>query len=72
MYHNKVIIMDEKNERYKLELHIKNQQRTLNKKYAEEGLTDEILDKQIELNKLRHEHDIVDELEPKLYEDFVQ
>jgi len=64
--------MDEKNERYRLELHIKNQQRTLNNKYAEEGLTDEILDKQIELNKLRHEHDIVDELEPKLYEDFVQ
>ena len=63
--------MDEKNERYRLELHIKNQQRTLNKKYAEEGLTDEILDKQIELNKLRHEHDIPDDNE-KVYDDFVQ
>lgn len=60
------------NERFNLELHIKNEQRKLNKKYAEEGLTDEILDKQIELNKLRNEHDIVDEFEEKLYEDFVQ
>ena len=63
--------MDE-NELYKLKLHLKNQQRVLNKKFAEEGLTDELLDKQIELNKLRHEMDITDDLEEKLYEDFVQ
>ena len=62
--------MDE-NERYRLELHIKNQQRDINKRYVEEGLTDEILDQQIKLNKLRNEHDIVDESEI-VYEDFVQ
>lgn len=62
--------MDE-NERYRLKLHLKNQQRTLNERYAEEGLTDEILDKQIELNKVRNEFDIPDEFE-SVYEDFVQ
>lgn len=58
-------------ERTKLEVQLRNQQRVLNKKYAEEGLTDEILDEQIKLNKLRHEYDITDESE-KVYEDFVQ
>ncbi|WP_407420663.1 hypothetical protein [Methanobrevibacter sp.] len=58
-------------ERTKLEVQLRNQQRILNKKYAEEGLTDEILDEQIKLNKLRHEYDITDESE-KVYEDFVQ
>ena len=63
--------MDE-NERYRLKLHLKNQQRTLNERFEKEGLTDEILDEQIELNKIRNEHNIPDELEEKLYEDFVQ
>lgn len=63
--------MDE-NELYKVKLHLKNQQRELNKRFAEEGLTEELLDKQIELNKLRHERDITDDLEETLYEDFVQ
>lgn len=58
-------------ERTKLEVQLRNQQRILNKKYAEEGLTDEILDEQIKLNQLRHEYDITDESE-KVYEDFVQ
>lgn len=58
-------------ERTKLEVQLRNQQRILNKKFAEEGLTDEILDEQIKLNKLRHEYDITDESE-KVYEDFVQ
>lgn len=60
------------NGRFNLELHIRNEQRALNKKYAEEGLTDEILEKQIALNKLRNEHNIPDDLEPKLYEGYVQ
>ena len=59
-------------ELYKVKLHLKNQQRELNKRFAEEGLTEELLDKQIELNKLRHERDITDDLEETLYEDFVQ
>ena len=55
----------------KLKVQLRNQQRTVDKKYAEDGLTDEVLDKQIEINRLRHEHDLVDESE-KVYEDFVQ
>ena len=42
-----------------------------NKLYAEQGLSDEVLDLQIRINKLRFENDIVDESE-KVYEDFVQ
>ena len=55
-----------------LKVHIRNEQRSLNKRFAEEGLTDEILEKQVELNKLRAKYDIVDDLEEKLFEDFVQ
>lgn len=58
-------------ERTKLEVQLRNQQRVLNRRFAEEGLTDDILDKQIELNELRHKHDIADESK-KVYEDFVQ
>jgi FtsZ-binding cell division protein ZapB len=36
-----------------------------------DGLTDEVLDLQLKINKLKHEHDIVLE-EDKLFEDFVQ
>lgn len=55
----------------KLKSDIELRQEALNKKYAEEGLTDEILDEQIKLNQLRHEHDIPDDNE-KVYDDFVQ
>lgn len=58
-------------ERTKLEVQLHNQQRVLNKKYAEKGLTDEILDEQIQLNRLRHEYDIPDDSK-KVYGDFVQ
>lgn len=60
------------NELYTIKMNIKNRQRVLNRKYKEEGLTDEILDEQIELNKLRHEHDIRDDFEESLHEDYVQ
>ena len=46
-------------------------QADLNKKYELYGLTDEILDKQVELNKKRHELDIRDK-NNVIYEDFVQ
>lgn len=36
-------------------------QKEVDKLYDKYGLTDEVLDKQIEINKLRHEHDISDE-----------
>lgn len=52
-------------------LQLKNRQRAINKKYDKEGLTDEILDAQIELNKLRNELDIPDSSK-KVHKDFVQ
>ena len=50
---------------------INRKQADLNKKYELFGLTDEILDKQVELNKKRHELDIRDK-NNVIYEDFVQ
>lgn len=58
-------------ERVKMEVQLRNEQRVLNRKYEKEGLTDEILDKQIEINKRRHELDIADESK-RVYENFVQ
>ena len=55
----------------KLKVDIQLRQEELNRKYAEEGLTDEILEEQVKLNQLRNEHDIVDESEV-IYENFVQ
>ena len=46
-------------------------QADLNEKYELYGLTDELLDKQVELNKKRHELDIRDK-NNVIYEDFVQ
>ena len=62
----------DKDEKFKLIVNLRNEQRLLNRKYEREGLTDEVLDKQLELNKLRNEYDISDDLEEKLFEDFVQ
>ena len=39
---------------------MKNKQRQINEMFEEEGLTDEILKKQLEVNKERHELDIHD------------
>ena len=39
---------------------MKNKQRRINEMFEEEGLTDDILNEQIELNKKRHEKDIPD------------
>ncbi|WP_296796144.1 hypothetical protein [uncultured Methanobrevibacter sp.] len=58
-------------ERVKMEVQLRNEQRVLNRKYEKEGLTDEILDKQIEINKRRHELDIADESK-RVYGNFVQ
>lgn len=55
----------------KLKVDIQLRQEELNRKYAAEGLTDEILDEQVQLNQLRNEYDIVDESE-LVYENFVQ
>lgn len=55
----------------KLKVDIQLRQEELNRKYAAEGLTDEILEEQVKLNQLRNEHDIIDESE-LVYENFVQ
>lgn len=52
-------------------MQIKNKQRAINKQYEKEGLTDEVLDAQIELNKLKHEYDIADSSK-KVFEEYVQ
>ena len=46
-------------------------QKKINKKFMEEGLTDEVLDAQVELNQLRNKLDIEDE-NNRIYENFVQ
>ena len=37
---------------------LEQRQKEIDDEYSKYGLTDEIIDKQIELNKLRHEHDL--------------
>lgn len=54
-----------------MENKLKELQSKCDKLYAENGLTDEVLDLQVEINQLRHEHDITDESE-FVFEDFVQ
>ena len=50
---------------------IKNRQRKVNKQFKEEGLTDELLEEQISINKLKHEHNIVLD-EDKIFDEFIQ
>lgn len=63
--------MTDKIKRYLKKIGLKNRQKRINKKYEKEGLTDEILNEQLEINKLRNELNIPDDQE-KVYEDFVQ
>lgn len=50
---------------------INRQQTQLNKQYATDGLTEEILEKQIQLNIKRHKLNITDKTE-YLHEEYVQ
>ena len=52
-------------------VNLRNRQRELNKQFEKEGLTEEVLIKQAELNSERHELDFVDEDE-LVFENFVQ
>jgi hypothetical protein len=59
-------------------IHKKNVNRVLNKKqaevdelYASEGLSDRVLEKQAEINRIRHEKDITDKSHV-IHETFVQ
>lgn len=46
-------------------------QAEVDKEYAEKGYSDELLEKQVKINELRHEHDICDESKI-VYDKFVQ
>ena len=46
-------------------------QMELDELYQKEGLTDEVLEKQVEINTLRNEYDITDTSE-LVYKEFVQ
>lgn len=50
---------------------LENRQKELDEKYAKQGLTDEVLEEQILINKLRHEHDLPDE-EKMTHKEYVQ
>ena len=50
---------------------LKEAQELADKMYDEQGLTDEVLDLQIEINEIRHKLDIPDKNE-RIHEEFVQ
>ena len=52
-------------------IQLRNKQREVNKKYAKEGLTDEVFNAQLEINKMRHKHNISDSSK-SIFENFVQ
>lgn len=52
-------------------IQVKNKQRSINKRYEKEGLSDALLEEQIEVNKIRNEFNIPDESK-FIYEEFVQ
>ena len=51
--------------------HLAKKQKEVDELYEKHGVTDEVLEKQLAINKLRNAHDIVDESE-KIYKDYVQ
>lgn len=57
--------------RIKLKKELRERQLKINELYEQQGLTDEVLDKQVEVNSLRHEYDIVDESQI-IFHGFVQ
>ena len=61
----------ESDEKYIKSLEFQQEQKKINEMFDEEGLTDEILMKQVELNKKRHESDVHDPNE-EVHENFVQ
>ena len=61
----------EKINRININRKLEKEQEKINELYEENGLTDEVLEAQIELNKLRHEHDIHDK-DKTLHENYVQ
>lgn len=54
-----------------IELQLRLKQKLIDIEYKKNGLTDDVLNKQIAINKKRHELNIPDPTE-KIYENFVQ
>ncbi len=50
---------------------LKNKQKHVNKLYERDGLTDEVLNLQVQINQESNEYNITDDSE-KIYKDFVQ
>lgn len=61
----------EKIQRINLHRKYNKEQNKINQLYAEEGLTDRVLDRQIELNKQRNKNNIPDDTE-KIYKNYTQ
>ena len=62
---------EEKVERIKLIKELDKEQEEINKQYEKEGLTDEVLDRQIAINEKRHKENITDPKE-LVYKNFAQ
>lgn len=52
-------------------IQLKNRQRAIHKKFKRDGLTDEVLMEQIELNRFRNENNIHD-TSKRVYDEYVQ
>ena len=63
--------MMDKAKRYLHEIQIKNKQKHINKLYEKDGLTDEVLREQIELNKMKNKLNISDKSK-RIYQNYVQ
>ena len=63
--------VEEKIDRIKLIKELDKKQEIVNQLYEEQGLTDEILDLQLEINKKRHENNITNPKE-LTYKNYVQ
>ena len=53
------------------EIKLRNRQRYINKMFEEEGLTNQVLNEQIKINKKRNELDLTDKSEV-IHKDYVQ
>ena len=58
-------------DKLQLKERLNSEQDLVNQLYEREGLTDEVLDKQVEINKMRKEYDLVDHSEI-VYDGYVQ
>ena len=63
--------MEDNVKKVQFKVQLNNMQRAVNKEFEENGLTDEVLEKQLQINSLRNKYDFVDETE-KVYEEFTQ